>query len=369
MNMKQFTMTLSLCTALLFVWGLTELKAQSSSQSDEKVVVVPNRPSVSELRIRGRIQGQYANSSGNNSNAGIDADSYSSFEMRRIRLGVQGRLYSDFNFLVEVNALSTVGLDAATLTYNAIPQANITFGKAKPIFGHEQNTSSASILTFERTQLDSFMNGGKPIGFRVHGRMDLFHYYLGVYNGQNVSTGRMSSEQDSYLYNASIGLNLGRLIGDNTRADFRADYLHSTDESGFYNFENAYAVSGHIGFGDFDLRAEYMTGETHEGESLNGFYILPSYFLVPGKFQAVFRYENVSADSGISIGHNRYADRSPNLYGAGNEYNAIYGGINYYVHGHNLKFMLGVEVANNSNDVNNTEGTATTIFTGFRMQF
>ena len=237
---------------ILFNTGHSKLYAQSKSET-ESIYAVPNRLSVSELKIRGRIQSQFANSYGNNGDDLISAGNYSSMEMRRVRLGVQGKIYGNWNFMVEANVLSNVNLDAATLTYAAIPLANITLGKAKPRFGHEQNTSSASILTFERTLLDGHLNGGKPIGLRIHGSANIFSYYLGVYNGQSVSTGRMDSENDSYLYNASIGLSLGRFIGDEFRVDFRADYLYNAEETGYYNFEHAYAFSGRFGLGDLDL--------------------------------------------------------------------------------------------------------------------
>ncbi|MEX1010744.1 MAG: porin [Balneolaceae bacterium] len=355
--------------ALLLLFFGTDLQLHAQSSGDEPVVVTPNRNTVSELRVRGRIQNQYAFATGSNSNAAMDAEDYSSFEMRRIRLGVQGKLYNDWDFLVEMNTLASVGLDAATLTYTGFSGANITIGKAKTFFGSEQMVSSASILTFERTRLDAHMNGGKPIGLRVHDSRDLFTYYLGVYNGQNTGTGRMGADSDSYILNASGGVKLGNFIGDGVQADLRADYMHSTDAGGYYQFENAYAFSGHFEVSGVDLRTEFMSGNRFNEDNLSGFYVLPAYYIVPGSLQAVARYEQVSGDAGVSIGHNRYADRVPNLYSAGNDYSAIYAGLNYYVEGHNLKFMLGAELAENSGGTANQSGKVTTIFAGMRMQF
>lgn len=347
---------------------LPELPSAAAAVSVPDVIVVPNRNTTSELKIRGRIQSQFAYSTGSNSNTGVEADDYDSFEMRRVRLGVQGKLYGDFNFMVEANVLSSVDLDAATLTYAGLPNTNITFGKEKPRFGHEQNTSSASILTFERTRLDGHLNGGKPLGLRLHGNILLLSYYLGVYNGQSVGTGRMGSGSNSYLLNASGSLNLDNLIADGFNTRLRADYLHRTKSSGYYGFEDALAVSGQFGAGGIDLRVEYMTG-SEQDQDISGFYVLPSYFLLPGKLQAVLRYENISGDTGVSLGQNRYADRVPNLYSNGDEYNAYYVGVNYYIHSHNLKFMLGYELAENSDSASDASGKASTIFTGFRMQF
>src|SRR5690606_1934084 len=153
----------ALITLIYLGAEVNELNAQTGTQA-ETVVVSPNRPTITELRMRGRLMGQFVSSNGTNSQAGVNADDYSSFEMRRIRWGVQGRIQGNWTFMLEANVLSTVDLDAALLTYTGIQSANISFGKAKPQFGHEQYTSSASILTFERTRLDGHLNGGKPLG-------------------------------------------------------------------------------------------------------------------------------------------------------------------------------------------------------------
>ncbi len=348
---------------------VSEDKTTDTQSETNTVIAVPNRNTTSELRIRGRLQSQFAYSTGSNLNTGSNATEYSSFEMRRSRLGVQGKIYGNFNFMLEANVLSGVDLDAATLTYTAIPQANVTFGKGKPQFGHEQNTSSASILTFERTRLDGHLNGGKPIGLRMHGNSSILSYYLGVYNGQSTTTGRMSSDVNSYLLNASGGLNLDGMLIDGLSARFRADYLHRTKSNGYFSFDDAFAFSGHFAFGKTDLRAEFMSGLADNNQGISGFYILPSYFILVDKLQAVARFENIKGDTGRSLGHNRYADHVPEIYSSGDEYHAWYTGVNYYIHSHNLKFMLGYELAENQDKTSNASGKTSTFFSGFRMQF
>lgn len=333
-----------------------------------RIIVLTNRNTTSELRIRGRMQSQFAASYGSNDNIDADPGNYSSFEMRRVRLGVQGKLYGYFDYMVEANVLSNVDLDAATLVYTRIPGLNITFGKDKPQFGHEQNTSSANILTFERTRLDGHLNGGKPIGLRVHGSLSRFSFYLGVYNGESAGTGRMSGNSVVYLLNVSGGLNLDGVIIDPVRTRLRTDFLHRTKETGYYPFENAIAMSAHLGIGRLELRTEYMQGENKGDANISGFYIMPSWFFIAEKFQVVFRYEHTDGGGGLSVGHNRYADRITNIYSEGKKYEAFYSGFNYFIHGHNLKLMIGYERAENRG-LNNTSGIVSTFFSGFRMQF
>ncbi len=335
------------------------------------VIVTPNRNTVSELKIRGRIQGQFAYSDGSNSNVGSGAGDYSTFELRRVRLGVQGRVLDNWRFLVEANVLTDTDLDSATLTWTGNPLANVTVGKAKPQFGHEENTSSASILTMERSRLTGLFNGGKPLGLRLHGGQGIFSYYAGVYNGTSVSTSRMASDVDSFLWNLSGGLNLSEMVGDGNSLRLRLDYLHNDKASGYYRFEDALALSAHFASGDFDLRTEYMWGEDHSSDKVRGFYVMPSYYFVSKTLQGVMRYEHVKGDDGVSLGANRYADRVPGLYRSGNKYNALYLGLNYYISGDNFKLMGGVEFAESKDDsaASSAKGRSTTLITGVRMQF
>ncbi len=350
----------------------TQMAREAGPPAPERVIVTPNRGTISELKIRGRIQGQYAYSDGSNSGTAGGAGDYSTFELRRVRLGVQGKIYDDWRFLVEANVLSTTDLDSAMLTYTAVPEANIGFGKGKPRFGHEENTSSASIITMERSRLTGIFNGGKPLGLRVFGGMDMFSYHVGVFNATSVSTGRMASDVDSMLLNASVGLNLDEMMGDGMRLRFRADYLHNEKDRGYYRFKDAWAFSTHFVAQEFDVRAEYMTGKTTGArDRIRGFYIMPSYYFVPGQFQAVLRYESVKGDDGVNLGVNRYADRVPGLYRAGNKYDAFYVGLNYYIHGDNLKLMGGIERARSrdDSDASDARGRSTTFISGVRMQF
>ncbi|MCC5835167.1 MAG: hypothetical protein JJU20_10570 [Opitutales bacterium] len=349
--------------------ALVENNVLTRAQADEirgkaPTLVTPNRGIVTELKIRGRIQGQFAYADGSNSNTAAAATDYSTMEIRRTRLGVQGRIFDDWRFMVEANVLSTTDLDGAVLTYAANPEAQFTVGKAKPRFGHEENTSSASILTMERSRLTGLFNGGKPIGVRVHGAVDNFSYYAGLFNGASTSTSRMGSGNDSYLWNASVGYNMSPVR-------LRLDYLHSTKASGYYRFEDAFAFSAHYNADQFDLRAELMRGSDHASNKIRGWYVMPSYFFTPGKLQGVLRYEQVKGDAGVNLGANRYAADVPGIYRSGNRYNALYAGINYYISGDNLKLMAGIERAENYNDAVDPEpkGKTTTLISGVRMQF
>lgn len=351
----------ALLDALVANGTLTSAQAEQIS-ADAKVSVNPNRGTVRELRIRGRIQGQAAASFGDG-----DED-YGTMEIRRARLGVQGSLHEPYRFQIEMNTLPTgVSLDSAYLRYTGLgSEANLEFGKGKPRFGHEENTSSASILTIERTNLSNTLNGGKPVGARVFGDLGVINYYAGIYNGDN--SGAVSpSEGIGFLYNASVGLKLDEMVGDGTNLRLRGDVLFNDAEfDGAYGFETAFAVSAHLQINPIDLRAEYMYAEDFDSNAINGFYVMPSIFVIPDTLEAVARYEYIDADTNVLRHQSRYARRQAGLGGSGDEYQAIYIGANYYVLGNNLKYMGGVEFADLSGE-NDTD--ATTLYGAVRMQF
>lgn len=341
------------------------LTAEQASQisKDSKVSISPNRGTVRELRVRGRIQGQFGHSMGDG-----DRD-YSTFEIRRARLGVQGSLHEPYRFQIELNTLpGGVSLDSAYVRYTGFgPEANVEFGKGKPRFGHEENTSSASILTVERSLLSNTLNGGKPVGARVFGDLGVIDYYTGIYNGVNSGAVTPNGEA-GFLYNASIGLKLDEMLDGDFGLRLRGDLLHNdADFNGSYGFENAYALSAHLSFEPVDVRVEYMYGKDFDGDSTRGFYIMPSMFFVPKTLEGVLRYEYVKADESSLRHQSRYARRQNGM-GNGDRYQALYLGLNYYVLGNNLKYMAGIEFADL--EIPGGDDTdATTLYGAMRMQF
>lgn len=325
----------------------------------------PKSKNVQELRLRGRIQGQFAYSDGRN------ADEYSTFELRRARLGVEGRLFEDYTFNVELNTLPTgVSLRSAFVSWVKLDEANITFGYDKPRFGFEENTSSASILTVERSLISNRIIPGERTGLRLHGATGPVNYYAGVYN--HTSDGASNpSGLDDYIYNLSGELKLDHFLEELSRLRLRADWLGTDGGEEGYPFDNALSFSLHTGFGPVDLRGEYLWAEDFTGHVTRGWYVMPSIFVVPEKLELVGRYEKSRSDTSEILRHNRYAVKVPRLVSptAGDGYEAFYIGANYYIRGNDLKLMLGAELAELENSAAGQESKTLTGYTAVRMQF
>lgn len=330
------------------------------------VYVTPKSKYVEELKIRGRFQWQAANVWGDG------AGDYSTMEIRRARLGVEGKLADHFRFTIEINTLpSGISLSDAILRWNRYSEGNITVGHFKPRFGYEENTSSARIKTIERSLITNTLAPGRITGGAVHGGAGIFEYWLGFYNGeQNTNT---ANENPRYLYNASAGLDFSDFVGEGNTLSFRGDYMYTDDPNAVTSFEHSASGSMQVGFGAFNLRNEVLYGQSLSGGgNVWGVVVMP-YIELTDKLELVLRYEYTQASfaDGLRL-QSRYQRRLPDLSGdRGDRYQAVYAGLNYYIHGDDLKLMFGVEWGDFDVRTGNNPGNLNTVtaFGAVRMQF
>lgn len=343
------------------------------------------RPSTSgnlkDLQIRGRVQAQFGYTDADNDE---DAGSYSTFEIRRARIGLRGTLFDNVRAQLEANLVpgSDLSMRSAFLQWREHKPAYLKLGYDKPMFGFEEMTSSAAILTVERSLINNLLVTGPLTGLSLDGAIEMLSYSAGIYTDRD---NRNADGSDKYLYNASVGLTLDDLLGD-AKLRLRADYLASDDEGGNLGskFDDAMAASIHFAAGGFDLRAEYMAGD-NDGDSVSGWYLTPSLF-VSEQVQLVSRFEQADSDKATGIrAPSRYMQRADGLAvretkdaddvviskvdpQRGDAYQAVYLGVNYYLNGNNHKLMTGVELA----ELDNTDAgklEAVTVYGAWRMLF
>jgi phosphate-selective porin len=347
----------------------------------DDVFVAPKQSAVTELKVRGRLHYQFGYAGSD------DYSDFSTLEWRRLRLGVSGKILDDWSFEIVGRVQTTdsaTKLEDAYLRYNGLDWTTISFEHLRPRFGAELNTSSSKIKTVERSNISNSFDPGKITGLSFAGDYGIFDYQLGAYNGE--SGDQRSSERTNlgnegvpeYLLNASIGLDFSENVGLDQLA-FRLDYIDNSDDDGIdqvFGPENAWAASVSLASGPFSFVAEYVQAELFNGSELSGFYLMPSVRL-SDKLEAVLRYETMEGDDGGTIRHqSRYARRvvasNPGVPSAGvrgEDYWALYGGVNYYVN-KSLKLMFGVEYAE-LDDIAGSNGSLDTI-TGYgavRLEF
>ena len=343
--------------------------------AQDRPVVRMSSPNIRDLQLRGRVQAQVGFVDTDNDEGG---GSYSTMELRRVRMGMRGTLFQTVRAQLEANLVpgSDLSMRSAFLEWREHKPAYIKLGLDKPVFGFEENTSSASILTVERTLIGNTLVPGAMNGLSLSGGVDMLSYSAGVYTGY---ANRNEDGEDDYLINVSAGLKLDDMVGD-AKLRLRADYINNGDDNAYSGRDDAMAASVHFAIGRFDVRGEYMTASKSDSD-ISGYYVMPSFF-VTDKLQAVLRFEGAESDDAKGLrAPSRYARRVDVLASRsatddtpavdpqrGDDYMAAYVGMNYYFAGDNHKLMAGVEVA----ELDNTDAgklSMTTAYTAWRMLF
>jgi phosphate-selective porin OprO/OprP len=366
----------------------SQLMAESKSSAPSRPIITSSSTNLSQLRIRGRIQTQFGavDMKDQNGNSG----KYSTLEMRRVRLGMQGRLLQNVRARMEANFVpgATFSMRSAYLEWRENEWGYVKVGYDKPVFGFEENTSSASILTVERSLLSNELAPGAQTGVTFDGKMNIFSYAAGIYTTNQVNNTRNDGDDGSgrYLFTISGGVKLDDMLPEGNKLALRADFQKNNDaQTGAPTanntrrvFDEAMSLSAHYQTGKFDLRTEYLRANNLRNDRIHGFYVMPSLFFTD-KVQGVVRYEWAGAQNGADfLRHaSRYARRVTDggvAGGArGDEYWALYGGVNYYLAGDAHKLMLGLEYAelDTTNAAGLSTGTskATTLYGAWRMLF
>ncbi len=92
------------------------------------------------------------------------------FELRRARIGLNGKIFKDINYEIVANAVgsSTNIIDTAWMNYGFNKDAQVRVGRFKQPFSLEELTSSNSIDFMERSYVNQLIPG-KQLGAMIHG--------------------------------------------------------------------------------------------------------------------------------------------------------------------------------------------------------
>jgi len=356
--------------------GLTALGLISAVSAQQ--TIRPSGGDVQTLRVRGRVQTQFGYVDAKNDEGSSD---YSTFEIRRARIGLRGDFQNNIRGEVEANVVpgSDFSVSSAYIQWREHKAATVLVGYVKPFTSIEENTSSASILTVERSLVNNTIAApGESTGLQVAGDLGTLFYGVGLHTDQaNTNT---ANESAKYMYNLHGGIKLDGMAGEGSKLRIQGSFLSSDDEAGNLAYEEVIVFGVHFAQGGFDLRAEYFIGDT-DGVETSGFYIMPS-LMLSEKLQGVVRYEQSESDKSTGLrAASRYVRRTDGLAvredkdtgskfdpQRGDEHMALYLGLNYYLQGDGSKLMLGVEFA----ELDNTKaGTleSTSVFTAWRVLF
>jgi phosphate-selective porin OprO/OprP len=296
------------------------------------------------------------------------------FRLRRARVNLTGDFAEQFDFKVEGdfgqndgtnnNRTAFSGTDI-WLNWHQFPGAQIKIGQYKAPFGLDQLTPDTSLYTIERTLTTGAITPDRQIGIELWGKpftkiwpeqKELLTYYAGIFNGNGKNT--TVNDNNNFMYVGRLESTLFKdVFGKGSFLKLGADVLNSRDDKGtnisqsgnlLVNSDGslspfmlpgadertAWSVDAWLKLGPFDLIGEYLqekvNGRTVDGEppgfadfTTNGFYVTGGYFLIPKKLQAIVQWQYLNPGQKGDDG----------LY-------SILGGLNYYIHGDDLKLMV-----------------------------
>jgi len=296
------------------------------------------------------------------------------FRLRRARINLTGDFAENFDFKVEGEFENSDGISSNRtdfsgtdifINYHQFPEANVKVGQWKAPFGLEQLTPDPTLIIIERSLPTGAITPERQVGAQLWGKpftniwpaqKDLLTYYAGIFNGngRNVSV----NDNNNFMYVGRLELMpfKGKIFGQDSSLKLGGDVLNSRDDKGtnisqslnlLVNSDGslspfvlpgadertAWSVDAWFNLGPFDLIGEYLqekvNGRTVNGVppgfdnfTTNGFYVTAAYYLIPKKLQAAVRWEQLNPGQKGNDG-----------------IHSITGGLNYYIHGDDLKLM------------------------------
>jgi phosphate-selective porin len=297
------------------------------------------------------------------------------FRLRRARINLTGDFAENFDFKIEGDFENSDGISSGRTAFEAtdifvnwhqFPEAQIKVGQWKAPFGLEQLTPDQYLIIIERSLPTGAITPERQIGVQVWGKpftnvwpdeKDLLTYYAGIFNGNGRNT--TNNDNNNFMYVGRVELQpfSGKLFGQDSSLKLGADVLNSRDDKGtnisqtlnlLVNADGslspyvlpgaaertAWSVDAWFKLGPFDLIGEYLeeyvNGRTVNGVApgfadftTSGYYVQGSYFLIPKKLQAAVRWEDLNPGQMGSDG-----------------IHSITGGLNYYIHGDDIKLMV-----------------------------
>ncbi|MFT4176619.1 MAG: porin [Luteolibacter sp.] len=384
----------------LFVNGLSGDSAWDKAWSVATLYKDKENPILQEFTLQGRLQVQtiygeaggdsfntsdYRGSSGSANDERVWGDS---IEVRRARFGFKSKWFNNFKFEGQID----VDTDADPSLYKNIYDLYVTYapndafnasiGKTKVRFSREQEISSTRIVTFERALLSNEFAPGELTGIWFNGK-DIaggWLYEAGIYKNDRQREFTRSESESGHIFLGKVGYDYAEQAGldaavtsfhymRNTNPGYNPPDSENFVTSASPRFAHSFAITNDITMGKFGLMTEayYGIGE-NEGSNQSdvvGLTIIPTYDFTKC-LQLVGRLQVASSSdpNGLRVS-SRYERLAAGDDESGNTYTAAYLGLNYYIYGHKLKFMNGIEYS----QIGGGTYDGYTFMSGLRMSF
>jgi phosphate-selective porin OprO/OprP len=214
----------------------------------------------------------------------------------------------------------------------------------------------------------------------LSGKVGAWQYNTGIYSGGSIQAAQSQFANSSKEFGnfnggnfwlGSVGYDFAKTLGVK-KALLRADYVYNdpdTHSNATRNFSHIGSLVFQLDSGRWGLSTDLSVANGSLAQSdIWGFVVMP-WFNITNKLQVVGRYTYMSSDDPDGIGFNRYENvqtvnlnrngtARTNAFGRvssqrGDEYNEVYAGLNYFLHGHKLKLQTGLNYAWMHDSANN----------------
>ena len=277
--------------------------------------------------------------------------------VRRARTYIAGSFPEHFDFKIEAAydantnaAITGVRMQANEIfiNWNRYPAANIRVGQLKTAFSAELLGAETNGVIIERTMSVERIGDGRQLAAEVIGTLfdHRANYIVQVGNGNGANSS--ANDNNKFLQSAHGDV----VVHDSPAAGLLlvgGDVLHSTDTAlskpgpGFASVpggpvnnlftgtRDAWGLDANWHHGLFDLSTEILWMRFRPADSIpaasflaNSWHVTASYFIVPEHLQAAVRREHFDPDTALT----------------GNSTENWWVGLNYYLKGNDLKFMV-----------------------------
>lgn len=254
-------------------------------------------PTTSSMTVFGYIQPQFVAHTEDNS-----------FNFKRARFGVRGRVNRSFSYYVVLETSAFIGggdayLLDAFITYDKYEWTKFSLGSFKQPFGREVTTACHSLTTIDRAIVaDQLVAPQRDMGLMMLGGSSKtkFRYSAALMNGRGLGVNDNNTRKDIIgraSYQLFDFLNVG--------ASYRYGYPNTNDDD-----RTTIGIDALVTYEGFKVQGEYIYDEGDYnraagggcgaeplplGEERQGAYVMVSYD-VNEKIQPVLKYEYFDAD-------------------------------------------------------------------------
>jgi len=308
-----------------------------------------DNPTIQSFSLIGRYHGQFWS-------VHADKGSASDWENRRRIVGFSSKWFKNFKLQAQMHVRTGDGslydgLYEAYIEWSPPDtEFSLSVGRLDYLFtGYERSKSSKKISAIERGLLVNQIMPAEVIGAHMEGKKGRFSYHAGLFS--------RSIEEEFDDFDTGAAAVIG--AGYDTKLFYKEgslhlDYLYNsrdTEGNAFRPYRHVVSLWHKGKRGRLEMGIDLTMARPLETDGeVWGLTLEPTWMLLDEVFgnsdplQLALRYQYASSDedNGLHL-QRRYEEEVTE--GEGDNYQAFYAGLNYFLYGHKLKLMLGGEYA------------------------